>query len=432
MDTEPFDPASPACWITRGRSPEHAAAIAGAWRDFPDLPPDAPLDARMARGRDRIAAMRPVNDAIARAAAAEREATNFAFTDNQLRHGRGNDRDLAILRGRDDHGYGWDLANRYADGWYAAHVGWPHHYPDGIPSSTPLAERHAAYDRGFTDGGGDRTDLFDAARRAFTADMRSDNLPPPPVVTVTGRPLPSSWPKPSDHPRPARWSRRLLILPADRMDTDPAWNFLALTQARPGADAATIVILTPAGFTDAASAAREHHDAIPVDTAHAQTQLSALLQDGEYDDVLVALQDRDLDLLDAIAHVLPLARTMERTRNTPLQQRGHLRTWLDRGLAEGQTLAQGHIRWGKAIPFLHASLGEFTARHVGPAPGKGHLIRITIGDAPAHGFAAPDGTRLSPDIIVSSKAKLRPAIAATLRAFAAATPLMATASRLAA
>ncbi|WP_310106783.1 hypothetical protein [Sphingomonas sp. BE138] len=386
----------------------------------------------MARGRARIAAMRPVNDAIARAAAAEREATNFAFTDDAVRHGRGDDRDIAILRGREAHGYGWDLANRYADGWYAAHVGWPHHYPDGIPSTTPLAERHAAYDRGFTDGGGDRTDLFDAARRAFTADMRSDNLPPPTVITVTGRPLPSSWPKPSDHPRPARWSRRLLILPAEAVDTDPAWDFLALTQARCGAEAATIVILTPAGFADAARAVREQHNTIPADTAHAQAQLSALLQNREYDDVLVALQGRDLDLLDSIANVLPLARTMERTRNSRLQQRGHLRTWLDRGLAEGQTLAQGHIRWGKAIPFLHASLGEFTARHVGASSGKGHLIRITIGDALAHGFAAPDGTRLSPETPVSSKAKLRPAMAAALRAFAAATPLMATAPLLAA
>lgn len=45
------------------------------------------------------------------------------------------------------------------------------------PCSAPLEERHAAYDQGFSDGGGDRTDLFDAARRSLIADMRRDNLP---------------------------------------------------------------------------------------------------------------------------------------------------------------------------------------------------------------------------------------------------------------
>lgn len=42
---------------------------------------------------------------------------------NSARDTKVNDRDLAILRGRDDHDYDWDVANRYADGWYAAHVG---------------------------------------------------------------------------------------------------------------------------------------------------------------------------------------------------------------------------------------------------------------------------------------------------------------------
>ena len=63
--SDAFDPADPAAWQSRGRSPEHAAAIAAAWRTFPDLPSDAPLSDRMTRGRERIAAMRSVNDAIA-------------------------------------------------------------------------------------------------------------------------------------------------------------------------------------------------------------------------------------------------------------------------------------------------------------------------------------------------------------------------------
>lgn len=430
MDAEPFDPARAACWLARGRTPEHAAAIAGAWQAFPDLPASAPLEDRMARGRERIAAMRPVNDAIARQTVRERETTNFAFTDTQVTQGRGTIRDIAILRARDAYGYVWDLANRYADGWYAAHVGWPHRYSDAIPSDQPRADLHAAYDRGFTEGGGDRTDLFDAARRSFAADLRRDNLPPAPVVTATARPLPGDWPKPSDAARPARWSRRLLILSASDIGNDPAWDFLALVRACPGSHAMTIVVLTEAGFISVDDLDRVGNG--HADRDQARQQLGGLVAGSDHDDILVALQGHELDLLDAIAGVLPLARTMERTRNTHLQQRAHLRLWLARGLGDNETMAAGHIRWGKAITGLTGRLGEFTARHVGPATGKGHLVRVTIADSLADGFAAPDGTLLAPEIVVSSKAKLRGAIAATLRAFAAATPLMAIAPRLAA
>lgn len=430
--TSPFNPACADHWIAHGRTPHHAAAIARAWQDFPDLAPDAPLQARQARGRERIAAMRSVNDTIAAEGAAQREATNFAFTDHQVRRARGNERDIAILRARDDYGFSWDLANRYADGWYAAHVGWPHHSPDGIPSSTPLAERHAAYDRGFTDGGGDRTDLFDAARRSIAADMRRDNLAPAPIITLAGRPLPSSFPKPSDHPRPARWSRRLLILGASSLDEDPAWDFLSTTLARPGAEAATIIVLTASGFIEADALDNAPATTSINDHAQAESQLSGLLQKREYDDVLIALDGPDLDVLDTIAHVLPLARTMERTRNSRLQQRTHLRTWLDRGFTEGAPTAQGHIRWGKAITALYGSLGEFTARHVGPAPGCGHLVRVETRTGLATGYAGADGTLLDPEIVVSSKAKLRGAIATALRSFGAATRLMAAAERTAA
>lgn len=426
---DPFDPSDPAAWLSRGRTPEHADAIASAWRTFPDLPADAPLADRMARGRERIAAMRSVNDAIAAESAAQRELTNFAFTEDQVRRGHGNDRDIAILRGHDDYCLSWDLANRYADGWYAAHVGWPHHYSDAIPCAAPLAERHAAYDRGFSDGGGDRTDLFDAARRSLVADMRRDNLPADPQLILAARPLPSSFPKPSDHHRPARWSRRLLILGADHIDADPAWDFLAMTLARPGAEAATIIVLTNTGFMDADTIDEPTPPGLINDHHSAADQLSALLQNREYDDTLIALQGADLALIDTVAHVLPLTRTMERTRNSRLQQRSHLRTWLDRGFTGTAAAAQGHIRWGKAITALYGSLGEFTARHIGPAPGRGHLVRVETRSGLANGFAAADGTPLDPEIIVSSKAKLRSTIAMTLRAFGSATRLMAAADR---
>ena len=425
---KPFDPACADHWIAHGRDPAHAAAIARAWRDFPDLAPDAPLAERQARGRERIAAMRPINDAIAAEGRARQETTNFAFTDRQLRDGKGSERDIAVLRGRDEHGYGWDLANRYADGWYAAHVRWPHRYPDGIPCRASLEEKRGAYDLGFTAGGGDRTDLFDAARRTLAADMRRDNLPPAPSVTLAGRPLPGSWPKPGDAPRPARWSRRLAILSAGDIGGDPAWDFLALLRARPGARAATVIVLTPAGFVSADDPDRSDVPArYLADPGEAARQLGHLLAYAEFDDILVTLQGHDLDLLDAIAPVLPLARTMERTRNSRLQQRTHLRTWLDRGLADGVTMAQGHIRWGKVIAAFYGSLGEFTARHVGPAPGRGHMVRVETRSGLATGYAAADGTPLTPEIIVSSKARLRPAMATALRAFAMATPIMAAA-----
>ena len=428
MVTDDFDPADAASWLARGRTPEHAAAIAAAWRDFPDLPATAPLDERMARGRERVAAMRVVNDAIRAHGEAERQAANFAFTERQLREGKGSDRDVAVLRGRDAYGYDWDICNRYADGWYAAHAGWPHRYPEGVPCRAPVQVRNAAYDRGFSDGGGDRTDLFDAARRTNLAHLRESNLPPSqPTALMVGRPLPSSWSKPSDDPRPARWSRRLAIL--DSADTaeagaEPAWDFLQIFLDRPEADQATILLLDPSGLRrfNAPATILDDPDLTP-DVA--QTQLRALLDGREFDDILIAVPEDRMPLIDAIAAALPLCRTMERTRNTRLQQRAHLRTWLDRGYGTDANVAAGHIRWSKAIHGLSGKLGEFTVRHVGPAPDKGHLIRVeTQNGRLATGYADANGVALAPEVVVNSKARLRAAIASTLRIFAAATPLM--------
>lgn len=436
---EAFDPADPASWLSRGRTPEHAAAIAGAWRDFPDLPSDAPLERRMARGRERIAAMRPINDALRDHVEAERQATNFAFTEDQVRAGKGNDRDIAVLRGRDQYGYEWDVACRYADGWYAAHAGWPHHYPDGIPSQAPLKARRDAYDQGFTDGGGDRTDLFDAARRSNLKLLRESNGPTPTHARLSGRPLPSEWPKPSDEPRPARWSRRLAIISADDIgepgSAREGWDLLRLIRARPGATEMTVLVLTPAGFVpaDAYTTVNGCWETSLPQAQIAAMQLSDALHSREFDDVLVALQDDALALLDTIAHVLPLCRTMERTRNTKLQQRTHLRTWLDRGYGSDENVAAGHIRWSKAIKGLSGKLGEFTASHAGAAASGGHLIRVFDASGNlAAGYATAEGTTLHPEVIVSSKAKLRSEIAVTLRAFAAATALMGTMPLLAA
>lgn len=101
MPSESFDPSDAATWTARGRSPAHAAAIAQAWRDYPDLPPDAPLEARMARTRERVAAMRPITEDIRTATEAERQARNFAFLEGKVANESHDDRDLATLRGRD-------------------------------------------------------------------------------------------------------------------------------------------------------------------------------------------------------------------------------------------------------------------------------------------------------------------------------------------
>lgn len=97
----------------------------------------------------------------------------------------------------------------------------------------------------------------------------------------------------------------------------------------------------------------------------------------------------------------------------------------DRGYEGTDNLGAGHIRWGKAIKGLTGKLGEFTARHVGPAPRRGHLIRIEAEDgAPAVGYATSNGDRLAPEIIVSNKTNIRREMAAALRAFGGATRLM--------
>ena len=439
MDPAAFDPANAGSWLARGRTPEHAAALAKAWRDYPDLPPGAPLAAREARGRQRIVAMRPVDDAIRAHGEAQRQATNFAFLENQVREGKATERDLAILRGRDQHNFDWDVCNLYADGWYAAHVGWPHTYRTGVTCSAPLEVRRAAYDQGFTDGGGDRTDLFDAARRANLAVHRRSNMPPVSSPILAARPLPSSWAKPGDEARPARWSRRLAIISAaDITGDDPArarWDFLRLIRERPGAHDLTVLVLTNHGFVDA-----ERHSGVApsvsrkqIDAATAAQQIRDAIVGREFDDVLVALPEGELGLLDAAAGAIPLCRTMERTRNTELQRRAHLRTWLDRGYGADENMAAGHIRWGKLIQGLTGKLGEFTARHVGPAPTRGHLILVEIGDgSPAHGYADASGAPLAAEIVVSSKARLRSEMAHALRRFGAATPLMALPTRKAA
>src|SRR3546814_17019742 len=80
MMSEPFDPADTDAWIAHGRSPVKAAALAAAWRRFPDLANDYPLDQRLARMRERVTPLRPVMEATPHWGEADRQTRTFAFT----------------------------------------------------------------------------------------------------------------------------------------------------------------------------------------------------------------------------------------------------------------------------------------------------------------------------------------------------------------
>ena len=433
-----FDPADMRCWLTRGRSVEHATALATIWQTYPDLAPTAPLEDRMARGRERIRAMKPLNDAIAARAEAERQRTNFGLMERHAANGKIEDRDLAILRGRDDYGYDWDAAVAYAGGWSAADAGREYSfYPDG---SGREASKRAAYDRGFADGGGDQDDLFDAARRSNLAALRRHNQPTvASSAPAAARPRPSSWPKPNDNARPARWSRRLMIV-SDVTIEEVTPGLMRVSDlrlmdevvARPGtADMTIVTIDRLAGFvaghqapTTTVPIDATRADEIIADASQGET-LRTILAGREIDDILIAVQGDYLRIVDAFASALPLCGNMERTQNSLLQQRTHLRCWLDRGYGGNANLGAGHIRWGKAIKGLTGKLGEFTARHVGPAPTRGHLIRVELeGGEAAEGYATSAGNTLDAEIIVSNKTHIRREMAAALRAFGGATRLM--------
>lgn len=429
--SEPFDPADAESWIAHGRRPEHAAILADTWHRYPDLPTDAVPEARLARMRERVIALRPVMESMSRQVEAERQARNFTFTTTRIASGAADERDHAIIRARDHHGYDWDLAIRYAAGWYAAHAGWE---PE-VRRPGAMAPAAEAYDHGFSDGGGNRDDLFDAARRALAVATSASSLPSP----IAARPLPSTWLKPSDTPRPARWNRRLLIIGAPEAGlvaeatsaTAEAAVLLTALREYPGAEEVTVIVISGTRFHALSDVDNAIAPLPRAETASRllpgiadQTELRALLGARDFDDILVAAQGDYLALLDAHAAALPLCRTMERTRNTALQQRAQFRTWLDRGLQAGETTGAGHIRWGKAIKGLTGRLGEFTVRYAGKLPTKGHRIVVeTENGKPADGFFSARGEPLTCETVISNRAQLRTAMAARLRAFGGATRL---------
>ncbi len=416
-----FDPACAASWLSRGREPEVALALARIWRELPDLPSDAPKAAIMERIRMRAEAMRAINDAVQERTERDRRVRNFAFTEGKAASGTSDARDLAILRARDAHGLDWNEAVRYAEGWYAAHAGLA--YRERFTGSREPARERAAYDLGFQDGGGDRSDLFDAARRAYLA-AAPVNRPPAPSLAAGARPMPSSWAKPTDAPRPARWSRRLAILTEADMrhrGTEGGTGFASM-MIRPEMAGLLIVVIRGSGFTTATKALSESSP--PCDGKSAAEQLQALVAGADIEDILTTAEGAALALLDAVAHVLPLARNCERAQNSALQRRSHIRTWLDRGLADGQSVGAGHIRWGKAAQGLRASLGEFAAVDRGCHARGAHELHVVLADGSlANGFVDAAGVPLDPRIRFTSRARLRPEMARALRAFGGATRL---------
>lgn len=192
---------------------------------------------------------------------------------------------------------------------------------------------------------------------------------------------------------------------------------MTMLQAQPGHEMAHIII------ADAGRGFRTWRGGEPAQTCDPADQLRALLSGIEPDDLLIIADDKDLAWIDRHAGVLPLCRTMERMRNSAIQQRAQLRAWLERGLCEGEVLAGGHIRWTKLAQGLSGRLGEFVARYADKAQPRGHRLVIELRDGdPAIGFMTPQRELLNPEPIITNKAHMRRHMAAMLRCFAAAIP----------
>lgn len=406
---QPFDPASEEAWLQRGRDPETAFQLAYVWRAFPDLPSDRPLAERMEQGRRRVRMLKPLFERQEQAAEAERQRRNFATIQRRLDQNPDDGEACAILTARDRHGYNWDQAVVYRYGRWDAENG-----REFQPSYDTRRNGHvAAYEQGFRDGGGDPAYLFDAARRAnLAAAVETPSRP------LHARPLPSTWPKPSDAPRPTPWNRRLLILSAAAADyLDPVLHSLDATSGL------IVLFVTAEGFAERPDTTSARHGCdMPREALMAQ--LEQLLAGKAIDDILIAADDAWLDAIDRAHAGLPLCRNMERTLNSILQRRAQLRIWLRRGRSETDNIAGGHIRWSTGHGQLFARLGSFQADYLGKTD-RGHHVRILDAGRIANGFTGRDmQNALDPDFFVSNRRNLKPAMEAALRVFAGALPAM--------
>ena len=144
----------------------------------------------------------------------------------------------------------------------------------------------SAYHKGFREGGGNIDDLFDTARRANLA-VHHNGSEAPARKGHASRPLPSTWPQPSDAARPTPWSKRLVLMSAREAEE----GLVDTIRRAPGAHQATIIMICPTrGFRNANDAAQAG-------------SLGDLLRGREFEDILIAAQDHDLAVADAHAVV---------------------------------------------------------------------------------------------------------------------------------
>lgn len=436
-----FDATDPATWLARGRTADEAEALARAWQDYPDLPPTAPAEEQRQRRRARLEVLKPLDDPRTLRRQRELEETNFAFVAQQIETGKARPEDVAKIRGRDTYGYDWLQASAYGHGWYAAAHGSEFRYVS-FRLDCRVDERHRQpYRQGFLDGGGRPDELFDTARRQYAVAAQAPVPNASDQKPATARLSPTTWPTPSDAPRPTAWTKRLLIIAAADQQASSVRTraielyddaFFRMLRATPGAADATIVVLSAVhGFIAATEQTDPSMELMTEERAarlsacpQERAKLEALVAGREFDDILLRLDDPYLQVLEAHSAALPIARNMERTRHTVLLSRTQLRAWLTRGLAPGQNRGGGHIRWGKVHKGLTGKLGEFVARYGGRVPGRGHLIRIELESGElATGYTAADGKPLPPERYISNKSRLRDEMTEALRSFGGATRL---------
>lgn len=353
--------------------------------------------------------LKPLHERIAQEGEQQRQAANFAHVERKVAEGSADSRDSGILHARAAHGYDWHEAVAWADGNYAATAGWEARPPSLTRQGKP-DRRRGAYDQGFLDGGGRPDDIFDVARRSLIAATPE---PARAASPPSSRPLPSQWPAATDLPTPVSWHRRLLLLGATEHAAGTIGT-LTMLHERTGHDETTICLI------DAQTGLHSPSRAPGMQAGNCDA-LREYLRQRDYTDILVVAGEAELARLDADAHILPLTRTMERTRNSLLQQRTQFRLWLARGRARGEQFAAGHIRWSKMAAGLSGRLGDFTVRYAGPAHPRGH--RIIVEDAygeTATGYRTARGHALDPEIVIGNKSHLRSAMTELLRQYAAA------------
>ena len=121
--------------------------------------------------------------------------------------------------------------------------------------------------------------------------------------------------------------------PLTERSTRSAPSAFELARAGGREDLTILLLSARAGFTlagveaeaDSACLTPARADELISDPSQCDA-ITALLAGRQFDDILVSAHGDYLRVIDAFSVMFPLCRTMARTRNSPLQQRAHLRT----------------------------------------------------------------------------------------------------------